>query len=327
MNRRDTLVVIAMAAIILGAFTYPTWGPMANQWLSNLPFGLPQGPTGGQVKLSVGLTDADDGSAVTPAGISVMFYEWNYGAYGMTIPRYNIDPLVEIGAGTETPDGEFTTSATALEGSWVYVYITDSGNTFQTTYSIQQVPYVLQQGIDREAILDPILVNPRSATSASDVSIMITSGGAEIDNSSDWAFGSNDISVELSASSGVAWGNRGYIQPSTGYFFLGGLVIFQYDLSTLRVSHTGGPLYDMIEYGTTRYYIYEISGPILNDADISGDGSWEMSLTYDCTVGADNATDVYFIPFRRADQVQSASFGTLDWESGDAMEDIDFATS
>jgi hypothetical protein len=326
--KRNTLIAIALAAIVIGAFTYPMWAPQANQLLSGLFGGLPTGgPAGGQVKLSVGLIDADDDSAVSPAGISVIFYEWNYALYGANIPRYNIAPLQQVGAGTETPDGEFTTSATAAEGSWVYIYATDSGNTFQTTYSIQQVPYVLQQGIDREAILDPILMNPRTATSADDVSIMITSAGAEVDNSSNWAFGSNDIKVELAASSGNAWGNRGYIDPATGYFFLGGLVIFEYDLSTARVTHTGGPLYDVIEYGTTRYYVYEISGPILNDQHISGDGTWSMTTTYDCTVGGTNVSDVYFIPYRRADQVESASFGTKDWQSADAMEDIDFDTS
>lgn len=327
MAKRNYIIGLALIGILAGALTYPMWSPLMNQWLSSIGFGLPQPIVGGQVKLSVGLTDANDGSAVSPAGISVMFYEWDFARYGSNIPKVNIDPLTEIGAGTESPDGEFTSSATAAEGSWVYTYITESANTYQTTYSIQQVPYVLQQGIDREAILQPILINPRSATSADDVSIMITSGGAEIDNSSDWAFGSNDIEVELASASGKAWGNRGYIDPATGYYYLGGLVIFEYDLSTARVTHTGGPLYDMIEYGTTRYYVYEIGAPILNDADISGDGDWSMDTTYDCTVGSTNVSDIYFIPFRRADQVGSASFGTLDWQSADNMEDIDFATS
>lgn len=83
----------------------------------------------------------------------------------------------------------------------------------------------------------------------------------------------------------------------------------------------------MIEYGTTRYYIYHVQPPILNDADISGDGQWSCSITYDCTVGATNGTDVYWIPFRRADQVDATSFGTLDWQDADNMEDIDHATS
>lgn len=326
MKTKNVLIALVLTGLIIGAFTYPIWSPTVTQWLSNLPFGpLPQ--QGGQVKLSVGLTDANDDTVVTPAGISVGFYVWDYARYGTQIPRMDIAPLAQIGAGTESPDGEFTTSATAQEGSWVYVFIQDSGATFQTTYSIQQVPFVLQQGIDREAILDPIKVNPRSATSADDVAIMITSAGGEIDNQTAWAFGSNDIEVELAAASGKAWGNAGYIDPSTGYYYMGGLIIFEYDMTTLRISHTGGPLFKMIEYGTTRYYVYEISGPILNDQHISGDGTWSMTTTYDCTVGANTALDVYFIPYRRMAQVNSASFGTTDVQNADYMGNISFATS
>lgn len=218
MVKRNHVLALALGLLILGAFTYPMWSPQVNQWLSMM-FGGWQPPpqVGGEVTLSVSLIDADDGSAVSPAGISVMFYVWDFARYGYTLPTHNIDPMTEIGAGSETPDGEFTTSATTEENSWVYIYITDSGDTFQTTYSIQQVPPVLHQGIDREAILEPVLVNPRSALSRQDVAIMITSEGAEIDNSSNWAFGQHDITVTLSTTAGNAWGNRGYIDPSTKF--------------------------------------------------------------------------------------------------------------
>jgi hypothetical protein len=319
MVKKEHVIAICLLALVVGFVTYPIWSPYLS-----IPY-QPPVQIGGQVTLMVNLIDADDGSAVSPAGISVNFYEWTYGA---GIPNDNIEPLTAIGPATETPDGEFTSSATTAEGSWVYVFIEDSGDTFYTTAAIRQVPFVLQQGISREAILDPIEVNPRTATSSDDVSIMVTSAGAEIDNSSAWAFGANDITVDVTASSGVSWGANRYIDPATGYLYYGGLLIFEYDLSTLRVVNTGGALLNTIEYGTTTYYIYEV-GAILNDADVAGDGTWTTSISYDCTVGANNALDVHLIPFRRADQVNSASFGTSDthYQTDDNMIDIDFATS
>ena len=325
MVKKEHMIAILLVAVVIGAVTYPQWSPIVNQWLTPIFPPIDQGG-GGQVTLMVALQDGNDDSAVSPTNIAVAFYEW---PYGPTMPTGNVDPLVSIGAGTESPDGEFSTSATATEGTYVYVYITDSGNTYQTTGAIRYVPFVLHQGISREAVLDPIVVWPRSATSADDIAPLITSGGAEVDNSSNWAFGENDYRFEFAVSSGKSWGTGPYIEPSTGYYYNGGFIVFAYDISTARVTHEGGPLYrGPYDIGTTRYYIYWVP-QIVNDADMSGDGTWFMDFTIDVTVGdTSNALNIDFYPSRRVDLIDSLSFGTSDHDDlVDGLGAIGLATS
>lgn len=322
--KKEHILVGVIIAVLIGAVTYPMWSP----YLGLFPTGPLPGPVGGQVTLMVQLQNGNDDTAVSPSGISVKFYKWPYHLYGEQIPNTNIAALESIGAGTETPDGEFSSSATTAEGSWVYIYITDSGSTFQTTGAIRFVPFVLQEGISREAVLDPVVVWPRSATSADDIAPLITSGGAEVDNSSNWAFGENDYRFEFAVSSGKSWGTGKYIDPSTGYLYRGGFIVFAYDITTARMTHVGGPFYKQVDIGTSRYFIYWVD-QIINDADIANDGIWYMDITIDVTVGdTSNALNIDFYPARRVDLIDSLSFGTSDHDdSTDGLGSIGLATS
>lgn len=308
-------LAIVIVVLVVIAYAWPLLSPI-----------LP-GPTGAQVTLMVNGQDANDDSAFTPAGASVKMYVWPYG--GLTPAQVtngfktDIPALALIGAGTETPDGEYSTSATTAEGSFVYVYITDSGNTYYTCGVVRKVPFVVGEGISREAILDPITVYPRSATPSSDTAILITTGGVEKDNTTNMADG--DYNVQIAITSGKAYGSAGYIDPATGYSYLPAHLVFDLTITTARMSLTGGPLFWHGQIGSNEYWCYEI-GQSLNDADITGDGLWQMDATLDVTTTAADVLDIYWVSGgARYSGVVLGSFGTKDYEKADNMLDVHLA--
>lgn len=283
----------------------------------------PLTPPGGEVTLMVQVVDGISDAVFSPADASVNYYRPTDPA-DVNKVGVDIEPMALIGAGSESPDGEFTSSATGIEGEWVYIYT--SGTNYYTKGVWRQVPYVLHQGITTEAVLESIKVYPNTGPLAADVSLLITTGGVEKDNSTNFPTGVNDYRIEITATSAYAFGNEGYIDPETGYWYQGGFLVFDLDLTTARGEITSSDLLPgalgHFTISSHEYWVFHV-GQVVNDDDISGDGTKIITLTLDNQVAAANCLDIGIYVSRRPSYISSASFGT-NYEA-DSLTDVHFA--
>jgi len=299
-NNKLIGVAAVSAIFIVGLLTYPMWSPVVLSF-----FGI--GNTNAPVVISVAISDGLTDAAFTPSGATCKFYQWPYGA---AQPSGDVAALIFICTGTESPDGTFTsTGATCLVGSYVLCYIQDSGNTYYTASIIRQVKPVY--GFATTSYLDPIKVYPRSATSSADKTATIMTAGALVTNATNIAAGITTQLVTLTIASAKSWGSAGYLEPTTGYYYTGGFIVYDLDRTTARAELTGGPLISHFVMGVHEYWVY-LAGQTVNNANIATDGAWTMTITYNNMAAAADVMTLGFYTSRRLSLINQASFGTSD---------------
>lgn len=311
MASKSSKAQVAAVLIVVGlvaAFTYPIWFPVLTSILN------PANPNA-QVVISCAISDGLTDLAFTPAGSTAKFYVWPYGA---TAPYTDTVPLVFIAAGTETPDGTYTsTGATVAVGTWVLVYIADSGNTYYTASVIRQVKPLY--GYATVSYLDPIKVYPRSATGAAgygqtsgDKTASIMTNGALVTNATGVATGATTMQVNLAITSAKSWGSAGYVDPTTGYWYNPGFIIFDLDKTTARA--TIDTTTNMIWHGVIgvhEYWCFNV-GQQVNDADVATDGIYSFNIQFTNQAAAADVLTIGFYTARRPSLIQQGSFGTTD---------------
>lgn len=285
----------------------PTWPPQ-----------LPGNDGKPVFKVVDGISDA----AFSPADASVKIYD--PGAV-MSMPSANVAPFDFIDTCSETPDGEFTSTASVLIGKTIYVYI--SGTNYYTVGYFVTVPD-LAAGTSGECESVTLKIYPNSGTIGNDISAMFISAGAEVDSGTgnNVTFGSASYRLDLTAADGYAFGNNNYVDPETGYLYVGTFVVLSLDLSTARATITSPHTLHHYTISSVEYWVMGVpGGQIINDDDVDDDGTVSLDMTIDVTVGADGALDIEFYTVRRVDQILQGSFGTS-YENDD-IDDLHLETS
>jgi len=312
--------VAIIATILVGAGLAETLGfiDLTPVWPPPFP-----GQDGKPVfKVVDGISDA----AFSPADASVKMYD---PGIIVSMPGGNVQPFSLIDACSESPDGEFTSTASVLIGKVIYVYI--SGTNYYTAGFFVTVPD-LASGTSGECESVILKVYPNSGTIGNDIAAMFTSGGVEIDSTSttsNVSFGAASYKLDLTAADGYGFGNNNYVDPETGYLYVGTFAVFSLDLTTARATITSAhiPSWGHFTISSIEYWILLVpGGQIINDDDIAGDGTVTLNLEIDVTVGvASAALDIEFYTVRRIDQMIQGSFGTS-YEADD-IDDLYLNTS
>jgi hypothetical protein len=314
-NSHRRLLILG-AVLLIALVSSPVWYPMVLNLLT------PVTP-GNNALYRVGLTDAATGDVVSPAGISVKFFAWPFGALQPSAELSG--PLTQIGVGTETPDGVFTANMAYKIGSYVLVYITDSGDTYYSTSVVRQIPALT--GSNTISDLEGIEVAPKSATSYSDIVFSIQTSGALVTNATGIASGITTMLVTATVADSKSWGTS-YLDPTTGYYYYGGLIVFDLTQTTARATIDGGPLIWNGVIGSHQYWVYD-TGAIIHKTSVTTgpySGTWQMTLSFDNIAAAASALTVSAWPKgARMSNIHAASFGTAytaGWPSHDANGDL-----
>lgn len=297
------------------ALTSPLWVP----WVLSL-FGQPP-PVGNAIPVFK-LTNICDDTAVTAAP-SVKIYD----ARGMTtMPSADIEPFLYLDTLAETPDGEFTATISLPIGMWIYLYVTET-NAFNFGGFYQVQP--LRAGTTGESIPISLQIAYNSGTLANDMSAMLVSGGVEVDGQDATAnvtFGASSYRLDMTVAEGYGFASKNYVDPATGYFYRGGFIVLDLDLTTARCTVTGSNIFEHFTIGTHEYWAIGFD-QFINDAQVEDDGTYGTSVTIDVSVGADDAMDLGYYDARRPSQIKQASFGTDIEANGDNLDNLNFATS
>lgn len=287
---------------------------------------LPVGVTeAGNVLPVLKITDKCTDAVFTPADASVKLYDpkgcTSVAHYWSLYPNVAMDFLDTL---AESPDGEYTASKDQPVGAWRYAFL--SGTGYYTKGLFFQVPK-LRAGTTGEAEALLVTVTPATAAtgSAADVSIMFTTSGAEVDNTTNIAAGITTIKIDLTATSAKGYGSEGYIDPTTGYKYTGGFIAFDLTTTTARCIITGGPLLlPRFTIGSHDYWVWEF-GQIVNDAQVPEDGTASFTIVFDNQAAGADALDVGLYYSQRYELIGAGSFGTSHIEKADNMLDIHLA--
>lgn len=314
-NQKYWALGLIVVLVVLAGVTYPIW----SEWFL-LPIPEPLGP---DVIPVFKITNIADDSAFSTAP-TVKIYD----AGGLTsMPDHDLPgPMLYLDTLSETPDGEFTATISLPVGKWIYLYATDTNAwNFGAFY---QVPGP-REGTTGEAKPIAVRVAYNSGTITSDISGMLVSGGVEVDGddaTNNVTFGSASYRLDLTVAEGYGFAGTTYLDPATGYLYIGGLVVLDLDLSTARCTVTGDGIIEHFTIGTHEYWAFGVS-QFINDAQIDDDGTHSLTFTIDVTVGADDAMDVGYFYHRRPSQIRQASFGTDQENNDDKLDNLNFATS
>jgi hypothetical protein len=270
--------------------------------------GLWLGGEQGTATLQVQTNDAIGEVVFSPAGASVKVWDKSTGEY--------LGPLTEDASN----DGKWTSAYAVDINSIIVLKVEDSGNTFYTC-QVERMVNPPQAGVDRVSILDPINVNPRSATSGSDISGTLMTAGAEVDNSTNIASGETEIQIMLTVSSGKTWGGQAYYDYEAGDEYIGAFLVFDLTTTTARAVITG-PYWEHFSMGSHEYWIFKIP-QIVNDADLATDGTYSFTIQFNNLAAAADSLDIDFYTNAVLEDVLATSFGTSD--QGDSWTNIHLA--
>lgn len=250
------------------------------------------------VKLQLQTNDGIAETVFSPAGASVKVWDRDTGSY--------------LGALSEdtSHDGKWDGAFPVLVGSWVLVKVADSGSTYYTNVFERLVPPG-EVGVERIGILDPVDVYPRSATSASDLTGTMMTAGAEVDNSTGIATSETEIEFSLTAASGKAWGGHAYTDPESGDTYIGAFIVFDLTTTTARATITGSNVWNHWSVGSHEYWVFTVP-QVINDDDISTDGTYHFTVTFNNLVAAADALDIGAYVNAVDEDVKATSFGTND---------------
>lgn len=285
-NTLRNILILALVLFIAGA-TYPQWATFLP-WNVNLP--TPE------VTLQV-QTDSKGAEAVfSPAGGSVKCWTKS----GVWLGAMSEDASI---------DGKWTSAWSVPVYTTVIIKVEDSASTFYTT-QVERVVGPAAAGVDRVSILDPIEIPARSATSASDLVGTIMTAGVEVDNSTGIATGETEMEFTLTAASGKAWGGMPYFDYEVGKEYVGAFIVFDLTTTTARATITGN-IWQHFSVGSHEYWIIRIP-QIFNDADLTGDGSYSFSVTFNNLVAAASSLTIGAYQNAKLEDVLATSFGTND---------------
>jgi hypothetical protein len=296
---------IGVVALVL----FLVWGLFFGGFALILSFLQPKN----YVRLQVQTNDAITEAVFTPAGASLKCWDKASGLY--------------LGALSEdsSHDGKWDSAFPVLVGTTVLVKVADSGNTYYTNIVERIVPPG-EAGVERIGILDPIEVYPRSATTASDLVGTMMTSGVEVDNSTGIASGETEIQVSLTAASGKAWGGHPYYDPESGDTYIGAFMVFDLTTTTARATITGANLWKHWSVGSHEYWVFTLP-QIVNDDDVTTDGTYVFTLEFNNLVAGSAALDLGCYTNAVDEDVEATSFGTNDTGSSAAELWLNIALS
>jgi len=296
----------SICIIVLVAAGYVT-SPIWMTWFQ--PPGMPE------VVPLVKLTDANDDSACSPAGITVKMYD----PHGlMAMPTADVAPFDFLDSLTETPDGEFTGTKTVLQGTWVYFYVTCTGYEYYIAGFFAQIPGP-RSGTSGEANALGFKMIPSGYTASvyecgvanyygDHVSMLLTTGGTAKTNATNLPTGTYNYDLAVTAASGYGFGYAGHIDPETGYYYRPAAVILDLDITTARGILTSSSLFDHFVIGVHEYWCLSL-GQLFNDKDITVDGTSHLFFDLNNQAAAADVADFILSIGGRPGDFHAGSYG------------------